>query len=147
MKYLFCLSLCLLATGAFAQSKNNEPMGIDPNVIPGTETKAPPKKPDVFMYVEQMPIAGYDLNAWIGKNMHMPQSAIDNNINGRVITQFVVDENGVITDPQIIRGLSPACDAEALRLISTMPAWKPGKQNGKAVKVRFTQPIVFRVGN
>ena len=80
---------------------------------------------------------------YLKTNMRYPQIAKENGIQGRVILQFVVDETGKVTDPKILRGVDPALDLEAIRLVEAMPQWTPGKQDGKAVAVRYTVPVSF----
>ena len=82
---------------------------------------------------------------YLTTNMRYPQIAKENGIQGRVILQFVVDETGKVTDPKILRGVDPALDLEAIRLVEAMPQWTPGKQDGKAVAVRFTVPVSFKL--
>ncbi|HXS38077.1 MAG TPA: energy transducer TonB, partial [Flavipsychrobacter sp.] len=123
--------------------------GIDPGIVdkPGTGTgvvSAPPP-PQIFTYVEQMPQPSVDINAYLSKNLHYPDAARENNIEGRVILQFVVNEDGVVSDIQVERGIGGGCDEEAVRVLKAMPPWKPGKQNGKAVKVRYNLPISFKL--
>ncbi|NCX96219.1 MAG: energy transducer TonB [Chitinophagia bacterium] len=66
-------------------------------------------------------------------------------IQGRVIVNFVVNEDGFISDVKVLRGIGGGCDEEALRVIKAMPTWTPGEQDGKKVKTYFTQPISFRL--
>ena len=94
-------------------------------------------------YIEVMPKPPYDLNKYISENVKYPRKARKNNITGRVLTKFVVDEDGKITNVTVIKHVSPEIDAEAIRVISQMPRWNPGTQNGKPVKVYFTQPLTF----
>ena len=82
---------------------------------------------------------------YLKTNMRYPQIAKENGIQGRVILQFVVDETGKVTDPKILRGVDPALDLEAIRLVEAMPQWTPGKQDGKAVAVRYTVPVSFKL--
>ena len=82
---------------------------------------------------------------YLKTNMRYPQIAKENGIQGRVILQFVVDETGKVRDPQILRSVDPALDAEAIRLVEAMPLWTPGKQDGKAVAVKFTVPVAFKL--
>ncbi len=83
---------------------------------------------------------------YIRDNMHYPEIAIQNGIFGKVFVQFVVDQKGNVVDVQVARSADPSLDNEALRLIkSTSGMWTPGKQRDKAVKVRFTFPITFRL--
>ncbi len=99
----------------------------------------------VFTMVEQMPEFPGNINDFISKNIHYPKSAIDSDIQGKVIVKFVVNEDGKVSDAQVLRRIGGGCDEEALRIFSLMPLWKPGKQNGRAVKVYYTLPITFRL--
>ena len=82
---------------------------------------------------------------FLSKNIKYPTTAQENGIQGRVIVQFVVNTDGSITEPKVVRGVDPELDAEALRVISIMPKWKPGKQKGEAVRVKYTIPVMFRL--
>lgn len=82
---------------------------------------------------------------YLGKNIIYPVEAHASDIQGRVIVQFVIDKKGNVATPQIIRGIDPLLDMEALRVVSSMPAWSPGLLKGKAVNTRFTLPIVFQL--
>ena len=77
--------------------------------------------------------------------MAYPNSARINKIEGTVVVQFVVDKYGNLISPYVVRGISPDCDKEALRILSVMPKWIPGHHNGKDVKVAFTLPIRFKL--
>ena len=72
---------------------------------------------------------------------------MENGISGRVICTFVIDGKGKITGVEVLRSVDPNLDREALRVINMMPDWKPGKQQGKPVRVRYTLPVVFRLQN
>ena len=109
----------------------------------GTTIAIRPREPALF--VEQMPVYNGDLNAFISKNIQYPELARTNGIEGRVAVQFVVNEDGSITDVKVTRGIGGGCDEEAVRVIKSMPKWKPGRNNGVPVKVYFTQPITFRL--
>ena len=85
------------------------------------------------------------LMEWMSKNLKYPASAQENGIQGRVLVQFVVDKDGTVTEPKVIRPVHPAIDAEALRLMSIMPKWSPGKRDGQPVSVRFTLPVSFKL--
>lgn len=98
--------------------------------------------------VEVMPQfpGGLDaLMAFIKNNLHYPMVAAQVGIEGRVTTRFVVTKTGKVSDIVIIRGLDPACDAEAVRVIRLMPNWTPGYQSGKAVSVYYTLPLVYKL--
>ena len=75
--------------------------------------------------------------------MKYPADAEKKKIEGRVIATFVVDKDGSITDAEIVRSVYPSLDAEALRVINAMPKWVPGRQSGKAVRVKYTVPLTF----
>ena len=82
---------------------------------------------------------------WIGQNIKYPKEAHDKGVQGRVLITFIVEKDGSITEPKVARGVSPALDAEALRVVSTMPKWKPAKQRGQVVRVKYTIPVMFRL--
>ena len=102
----------------------------------------------IFMVVEEMPeFPGGQaaLMSFIAKSIKYPVVAQENGIQGRVTCSFVVNKDGSIVDAEVIRGIDPSLDKEALRVINTMPKWKPGKQRGKPVRVKFTVAINFRL--
>lgn len=110
----------------------------------GTATVPVEVKPNVpWVVVEQMPEFNGDIVAYLSKHVSYPEMARENNIQGRVVVRFVVNEDGSIAGASIIKGIGGGCDEEAIRVISAMPKWKPGKQNGQAVKVFFQVPIMF----
>jgi protein TonB len=101
---------------------------------------------EVFMVVENMPeFPGGDLGLmkYIQKNVKYPPIAKEYNITGKVYISFVVDKSGSVTNVKVVRGVDKNLDAEAVRVIESLPKYKPGKQRGKAVKVMFTVPINF----
>lgn len=102
-------------------------------------------KPEVFTYVEQMPQAPYDVNAYLAKNMIYPDDAKQEGISGRVVVKFIVRANGNIDSVRIQRGVYPSIDKEALRLVRAMPPWKPGIQNGEPVDVNYMMPVIFKL--
>lgn len=85
------------------------------------------------------------LMGWLADNLKYPMEAAEAGIQGRVIVKFVIDKNGSVTNPTIVRGVCDAIDAEALRLVRSMPKWTPGKQKGKCVAVEFFLPVAFRL--
>lgn len=135
-------------TASGPKDEKGDPDGIDPGIVApstGTGVVDAPPPPTVFSYVEQMPVSGYDIPSYLGKNIKYPDAARENNIEGRVVVKFVVNEDGHISEVQVVRGIGGGCDEEAKRVVQAMPPWKPGKQNGKAVKVYFTLPIQFKL--
>lgn len=128
--------------------ENNSNMKI---VMNGEWQNPPANDPDnpVFEVVEQMPefpdggMPG--LMQFLSKNIRYPVNAQKNGTQGRVTVQFVVNVDGSISNIGILRGADPELDGEAVRVISTMPNWKPGMQKGKAVRVKYTVPVMFRL--
>lgn len=107
-----------------------------------------PGEEDVFLVVEESPEFPGGTNALMGylrDNMVIPDSCRENNIQGRVLVTFIVEKDGSITKPVVVKSVNHLLDAEALRLVSAMPKWKPGRQNGQAQRVKFTIPINFRL--
>ena len=112
------------------------------------QKKETPQEEVIFQVVEQMPeFPGGMQKAmeFLGKNIKYPVAAQEAKIEGRVIVQFVVGRDGSVTDVKVMRGVNPELDAEAVRVVSIMPKWNPGKQRGKAVAVKYTMPIMFRL--
>ena len=98
--------------------------------------------------VEEMPsFPGGDAECmrFLNKNIKYPTIAQENGIQGRVILQFVVNKDGSIVDVVVARSVDPYLDKEAVRVVNMMPKWKPGKQRGKPVRVKFTLPVTFRL--
>ena len=105
-------------------------------------------KEEVFMVAEQMPeFPGgmKELLKFLQDNLKYPENAMKNNVQGRVIVQFVVEKDGTPTEFKVARSVDPDLDAEALRVLQTMPKWKPGMQRGKIVRVKFTVPVSFKL--
>ena len=103
---------------------------------------------EIFEVVEQNPAfpgGDAELMKWLQKNLKYPASAQENGIQGRVLVQFVVNKDGSIVDPKVLRSVDPALDKEAMRVVTAMPKWTPGKQRGKTVRVKFTLPVTFRL--
>lgn len=102
---------------------------------------------EVFIIVEDMPkFEGGDVNTfrnWVQSHLKYPEVAAENGISGKVFVQFAVNSKGEVVDAKVVRGVDPALDQEALRVVNSSPKWTPGKQRGKPVKVQFTFPIVF----
>jgi protein TonB len=108
------------------------------------------KEEEIFQVVEnqpEFPGGMAELMKYLQKNIKYPSICQEQGIQGRVIVQFVVNSDGSIVDPQVIKPVNPYLDKEALRVVSTMPKWKPGEQRGKKVRVRFTLPVTFRLSN
>ena len=138
------------AIGSFDVKGNDEAGG---EVLKAKEVIAPPEPPKeeetkVFDVVEVMPSFPGGQGAlfeWLSKNIKYPVVAEENGVQGRVIVTFVVERNGSITDVQVVKSVDPSLDKEAVRVVKAMPHWIPGKQNGSAVRVKFTVPVTFRL--
>lgn len=107
-----------------------------------------PKQPDVFDVVEgmpQFPGGAAALMQYLSQNIRYPKEAMEAKTQGRVIVQFVVEKDGSISGAHVVKSVNPQLDAEALRVISAMPNWTPGTQNGQTVRVKYAVPISFRL--
>ena len=106
------------------------------------------KQPDVLDVCESMPQfpgGAVNLMSYLQQNIRYPKESMEANKQGRVIVQFVIRKDGSITDAHVVKSVDSQLDAEALRVISAMPNWTPGTQNGKPVNVKYTVPITFRL--
>ena len=137
--------------GAFNIVGNDE---IGGEVLKAKEEIAQPEPPKneeenkVFDVVEEQPSfpGGQGaLMSWLHDNIKYPVVAAENGIQGKVIVQFIVGKNGSISNVKVLRSVDPSLDKEAVRVVSNMPNWTPGKQNGASVNVRFTLPVTFRL--
>ena len=102
----------------------------------------------VFEVVEQMPSFPGGMNAlmdYLRKSIKYPPVAEENGIQGRVVCSFVVERDGSVTDVRVAKSVDPSLDKEAVRVVSTMPKWIPGRQNGQSVRVKYTLPVTFRL--
>lgn len=112
------------------------------------EKKPEPEK--IFTAVEESPkFPGGDaeLYKWLSKNIRYPEMAAQNNIQGRVTVQFVVEKDGSIGEVKVVRGKDPDLDKEAVRVVKALPKFIPGKMNGQSVRVWYTLPIMFKLQN
>ena len=139
------------AIGTFNVEGNDEKGG---EVLKAKEEIAAPEPPKheeenkVFDVVEQMPSfpGGQSaLMSWLSQNIKYPVIAAENGVQGRVVVQFVVEKDGSITDVKVVRSVDPSLDKEASRVVKSMPHWIPGKQNGSAVRVKYTVPVSFKL--
>jgi protein TonB len=144
------LSKTNTAIGAFDVKGNDEAAG---EVLKAKEVIAAPEPPKeeetkVFDVVEQMPSFPGGPSAlfeFLSKNIKYPAVAEENGVQGRVIVTFVVERDGSITDVRVVKSVDPSLDKEAQRVVKSMPRWIPGKQNGSAVRVKYTVPVTFRL--
>lgn len=116
--------------------------------IPAQEN--PPEGNMVYHVADNMPEFPGGMKAllnFIDNNIQYPAEARKKKIQGRVLVQFVVDEDGYIIEPKIVKSVEPSLDKEALRVVGLMPKWKPGTQAGKALKVKHTFPVTFKLAD
>ena len=103
---------------------------------------------EIFQIVEEMPsFPGGEakLLEYVAKNIKYPQIARETGVQGRVFVGFVVETDGSISNVKLLRGIGGGCDEEAMRVIKSLPKWKPGKQRGKAVRVSYQIPVFFKL--
>lgn len=126
----------------------------DENIIESDEIELEEEiKPDfsrqkVYDIVDVMPVypdGEHELMEYIADNVEYPQEAIERGIEGRVFVKFIVEPDGSVSNVKIIRGIGYGCDEEAIRVIESMPAWKPGRENGEAVRVSMAAPVSFKL--
>jgi len=137
------------AIGAFTVEGNDEQAG---EVLKAKEVIAQPEPKEeetkVFDVVEEMPQFPGGPSAlfeYLSKNIKYPVVAEENGVQGRVIVTFVVERDGSITDVKVVKSVDPSLDKEATRVVKSMPHWIPGKQNGSAVRVKYTVPVTFKL--
>lgn len=120
------------------------------NIQEVTQEEEEDEEPLPFFILEDKPeFPGGEeaLQKWIAQNTKYPDIAKDMGISGKVFIGFVIDKKGQVTKVKVLRGVDPYLDAEALRVVKSMPDWKPGKQRGKAVPVQYQIPIKFTLAN
>lgn len=130
------------------QSSEENNQAVEIKYVPAPVVEEEPVEEEVFMVVEEMPEFPGGMGEclkFLAKNIKYPTIAQENGVQGRVIVQFVVNQDGSIVDPVVMRSVDPYLDKEALRVIKMMPKWKPGKQRGKAVRVKYTVPVTFKL--
>ncbi len=118
---------------------------VEPNFDEAVEDE---DRPGVYMIVEQMPeFPGGDksLFQFIADNTKYPADAKEKGIKGRVFVNFIVEPDGSVSDIRVLRGIGGGCDEEAVRVVESMPKWKPGMQNGEVVRVSYNVPVNFRL--
>jgi len=126
-------------TDSIGSSKYNGTLCYDTNIVDTTK---------IYTVIEQMPqFSGGDsaMMAFIQKNITpQPMAQCYSGIGGKVICRFIVEKDGSVTDITILRSIDPTCDKEAIRVLKLLPKFIPGKQNGQAVRVYYTLPVIFK---
>ena len=129
-------------------SEASENQAVEIKYVPEVVEEEEVVEEQIFQVVEEMPeFPGgmAECLKFLSQNIRYPTISQENGVQGRVIVQFVVNQDGSIVDPVVVRSVDPYLDKEALRVISMMPKWKPGKQRGKAVRVKYTVPVTFKL--
>ncbi len=124
--------------------------GIDPGMVKPPVTvnpkkRAAPDTPLVYYYVQEMPKFDGDVNAWLAENARFPIATESGTPAKGVVTKFIVQPNGTLTNIELHKGVRPDLDAEALRLIKAMPKWNAGRQNGELVPVHYKLGVRFKL--
>ena len=161
VKYLYVLPLAALAVSAFARPEvsavadelssakvNDLVASMKTNQLETASFAVKDTLTPVFEVVERMPQFPGGVAAqveYFKKNLRYPAEAKKAGTQGRVVVQFFVNKDGSISNVKVLRGVDPALDAEAVRLVNSMPKWKPGMQKGKAVTVKYTVPVLFKL--
>lgn len=137
MKKILFLNLLLLLSAFSLYAQTN-----------GNNDSAPNADTTIFQFVEWMPEPGFNLNEYLAKNMKYPKEVVSNNIEGKVYVRFVINTDGSITHPEITgRRIENGelLEKESIRVVKNMPKWKPGKQNGQPVRVRYVLPLTWKL--
>jgi len=135
---------------SIADVKGSETGKVDVADLQEHKVVVEDKKPEIFNHVEVMPTFPGGESAlfkWLQEHINYPTIAQEQGIQGRVSLRFVVKPDGSVDDVQVVKGLDPSCDKEAVRVVKQMPKWNPGKQNGNPVYVYFNLPVVFKLQN
>jgi len=103
-----------------------------------------PINPGVIKEMPEFPGGIDKMLQFIAENVHLPKCVIAAQVEGRSIIEFTVEKDGTLSDFKVVRSLHKECDEEAIRVLKTMPKWKPGMERGKPVKIKYTVPVEFR---
>lgn len=149
------LSICILPFSIQAQSgskahekKGSDHQNSDTIIIIHPSTNSGNKIEETFIVVEEMPEfpgGSKAMMQFLKDNITYPKQAVKDSVQGTVYINFIVEADGRISHARVLRGIGTECDKEALRVVNLMPAWKPGKQRGKNVRVGYNLPIKFKL--
>ena len=153
---ILTIALAAICSMGYAQNNgtNATESAITPKTADATENTAKNEDDEVYFIVPKMPeFPGGDsaLRRFITENLRYPEEAKANGMSGKVFVQFVINKNGEVENPQIARGVEPALNKEAIRVIQSLPKWKPGQNKSKwdnewrPVRVSFTIPVDFKL--
>ena len=127
------------------------PLAEEPVVAPSEVLpEPPPEEPVKYSLLEAKPRfqdgdAGQSFPRWVNENLHYPQEAVKDSLQGRVTLQFTIEKDGSVTDVHVLRGCAPVLDEEAIRVVSQSPKWTPGYINGEPVRVVYNFPVLFQL--
>lgn len=130
------------------QASDDTQKAVEVKYVPVEVEEEEVDEQEIFTVVEEMPSFPGGMGEcmkFLAKNINYPTISQENGVQGRVIVQFVVNTDGSVVDPVVVRGVDPYLDKEALRVIKMMPKWSPGKQRNKPVRVKYTVPVMFRL--
>ena len=125
--------------------KNGKKEVVDVAVKKSEEEAEPEGAFDVVEQMPEFPGGAAGMMKFIAENVKYPEEAYSKGIDGRVLVQFIIEKDGSVTNVKVIKKVNDAIDAEAVRVVKAMPKWKPGKQNGREVRVKYTIPVSFRL--
>lgn len=137
--YLFFVLFILFANRASAQVVYTEQTDSTKSAANDSSSF---QSPDIM---PEFPGGDIAMKNYIFKHLEYPTSAMENGIQGRVMVEFIIDENGKVTNAKVLKGIGGGCDEAALKVVNAMPRWKPGVMDGKVVKVRFVLPVTFQL--
>jgi protein TonB len=146
MKILVLFAIIVMPAFIHAQTNGGNDSTLIINQSKNDSTLKSEHQEIVYTVVEEMPkyVGGEDeLMKYLSKNVVYPLDARKNGVTGRVYVNFVINSEGKVTNAKILRGIGSGCDEEALRIVNGMPAWTPGRQNGKPVSVMYNLPLNF----
>lgn len=145
---LLLLSFLLLPPSLLAQTLTASRHATSAAVAPSQTPSEPPTAPKVYLVADEMPTfpgGAVAFQRFLKAKIKYPEEALRLNLSGKVHVSFVVDEEGRVLDPKVVKGLGGGLDEEALRLVRIMPWWMPGRVNGQPVRVAYTLPVGFRM--
>ena len=133
-------------TGSSDAKRNTAGNDVQSSRTGAVREEPKPADDKIFDVVEVQPsFREGDVRAWLARNLQYPPVAAENGISGRVVVGFVVEKNGSISNVQVLRGVDPSLDREAVRVVKAMPKWNPGTQRGKPVRVKYNIPVTFKL--
>lgn len=140
-------TLCLIATLLVAcKDANSQPQkeAVDTQEHKSVSSEPQdPINPGVIAEMPEFPGGEGKLLQFIAENVRLPKCVTDAGVKGRCVVEFVVEKDGTVSDFKVVRSLNKECDEEAVRVLKTMPKWKPGMERGKPIRVKYTVPVKF----